>query len=305
MSISLKDKCVVITGSGRGQGREIALEMAARGAKVVVNDLGGEKDGSGADHSPADQVVAEIKKAGGTALANYDSVADFEGARRTIETCVKNFGRIDVLINCAGIGGRSFKPFWETEKEDWDRVMAVNITGTFNMCRHAAGYMVKQNSGRIINFSSPAWMGHGPNAYVASKGAVVSFTSGLALSMAVDGYNITANAIIPIAETRMSPKGGKAGWEKMFKAGQINRQIMEESCDPPPPEHVPAIVLYLATDDAANLNGQIFGASRGRVALYSWPGEFKGLYKDGVWTMEELARRIPSVFGNGYRSDRG
>ncbi len=305
MSLSLKNKCVVITGSGRGQGREIALAMAARGAKIVINDLGGAKDGTGADHVPADQVVAEIKQFGGNAVANYESVADFNGARRIIETCIYNFGRIDVLINCAGIGGRGFKPFWETEWADWDNVMNVNIDGIFNTCRHALGHMVKQNYGRIINFSSPAWLGHGPSAYTASKGAVVSLTSGIALNMAVEDYRITANVIVPIADTRMSPKGGKEAWERMYKAGQITRQILDESCDPPPPEHIPAIVMYLVTDQAANFNGQIFGASRGRVALYSWPGEYKGLYKDGVWTLEELARRIPIAFGNGYRTERG
>lgn len=305
MSISLAGKCVVITGAGRGQGREIALAMAARGAKVVVNDLGGEKDGTGADNSPADLVVSEIKQAGGQAVANYDSVADFTAARKIIETCVQSFGRIDILVNCAGIGGRGFKPFWELEKSDWDNVMAVNINGTFHTCRHALSYMVRQNSGRIINFASPAWLGHGPSAYTASKGAVVSLSLGIAMSMALEGYSITCNALIPIAETRMSPRsGGTAGWEKMYKAGFIPRQIFEESVDPPPPSHIPAAVMYLASDAGAHLNGQIIGASRGRVALYSQPSEFKGVYKEGIWTLEELAQRLPTAFGNGYLANR-
>ncbi len=305
MSISLTDKCVVITGAGRGQGREIALAMAARGAKIVVNDLGGEKDGTGADHSPADLVVAEIKQAGGQAVANYDSVADFNGAHNIIETCIRSFGRIDVLINCAGIGGRGFKPFWELEKADWDTVMDVNINGTFHTCRYALGYMVRQNYGRIINFASPAWLGHGPSPYTASKGAVVSLSLGIAMGMSLEGYHITCNALIPIAETRMSPRsGGTAGWEKMYQAGLIPRQLFEESVDPPPPSHIPAAVMYLASDAGAHLNGQIIGASRGRVALYSQPSEFKGLYKDGVWTLEELANRLPTAFGSGYPSAR-
>jgi NAD(P)-dependent dehydrogenase (short-subunit alcohol dehydrogenase family) len=304
MSISLEGKCAVITGAGRGQGREIALAMAARSARVVVNDLGGEKDGTGADRAPADKVVAEIRQAGGKAVANYDSVADFDGAKNIVETCVNNFGRIDVLVNCAGIGGRGMKPFWELEKAEWDTVMSVNINGIFNTCRHALGYMVKQNSGRIINFSSPAWLGHGGSAYTASKGAVVSLSMGIAQTMALEGYHITCNALVPIAETRMSPKGGKEGWERLYKARLINRQIYEESIDPPPPEHIPPIVMYLATDEAVNLNGQVIGASRGRVALYTRPGEFKGLYKDGVWTLEELARRLPIAFGDGYQVNR-
>lgn len=301
----LEGKCAVVTGGGRGQGREIALAMASRGVKVVVNDLGGAVDGTGADRSPADEVVAKIKKAGGVALPNYDSVADFNAAENIINTCVNSFGKIDILVNCAGIGGKRASSFWDTSKEDWDTVIAVNLNGTFNTCRHALAFMVKQKTGRIINFSSPAWLGNGASAYTASKGAVVSLTMGIAQTMAIGGYGITCNAIIPIADTRMSPRRGREGWERLYKAGLINRQIYEESCDPPGPEHIPAIVLYLSTDEAANFNGQVLGASRGRVALYSWPTEIKGLYKNGVWTLEELLERIPRTLALDLRTARG
>jgi len=279
--------------------------MAREGVKVLVNDLGGEKDGTGADHGPADEVVAEIRKAGGTAFANYDSVADFEGAAHIINDCVEGLGRIDILVNCAGIGGRRAGPFWETSKEDWDAVIAVNLNGTFNTCRHALSFMVKQNAGRIINFSSPSWLGNGAGAYTASKGAVVSLTMGIAQVMAVEGYGVTCNALVPIAETRMTPRRGRDNWERLYKAGLITRQIFEESCDPPPPEHVVAAVLYLATDEAAGINGQVIGASRGRVALYSWPTEIKGLYKDGVWTLEELAQLVPRSLVRDMRRAAG
>lgn len=305
MSNLLAGKCAVITGGGRGMGREIALAMASQGVKVVVNDLGGAVDGTGADRVPADEVVAEIKKAGGVAVANYDSVADFTAAENIINTCVRSFGRIDILVNCAGIGGKRPASFWDTNKEDWDMVIAVNLNGTFNTCRHALGHMVKQRSGRIINFSSPAWLGNGASAYTASKGAVVSLTMGIAQIMAVEGYGITCNALVPIAETRMSPRRGRANWERLYQAGLITRQIFEESSDPPGPEHVPAVVLYLATDEAAKINGQIIGASRGRVALYSWSTEIKGLYKDGVWTLEELVERIPMTLAQDLQKARG
>jgi NAD(P)-dependent dehydrogenase (short-subunit alcohol dehydrogenase family) len=293
----LEGKSAVITGAGRGQGREIALAMAREGITVVVNDLGGATDGTGADHAPADKVVAEIKQAGGTAIPNYDSVADFAGAQRMINACVGTFGRIDILVNCAGIGAPSRVPFWETTKEDWDRVIAVNLTGTFNTCRHATGHMVKQQKGRIINFSSPAWVGMIASAYGASKGGVVSLTTALALLFDMEGLDITCNSIIPIADTRMSPKRGAAGHTRQYEAGLLGRQIYEESVDPPGPEHIPAAVLFLAADEAAGVNGQVIGASRGRVALYSRPTEIKGLYKDGVWTLEELVRRFPSSLG--------
>jgi NAD(P)-dependent dehydrogenase (short-subunit alcohol dehydrogenase family) len=305
MAGPLEGKRAVITGAGRGQGREIALALARQGAKVVVNDLGGEADGTGANRGPAEQVAAEIQSAGGTAVANVESVADFDAAARIVNDCVAHFGGIDILVNCAGIGGKRAAHFWETAKQDWDTVIAVNLNGTFNMCRHALGFMVRQQKGRILNFSSPSWLGNGASAYTASKGAVVSLTMGIAQQMAVEGYGITCNAIVPIAETRMSPRRGRANWERLYKAGLINRQIFEESCDPPGTEHIPGIVLYLATDAAANINGQVFGASRGRVALYSWPTEVKGLYKDGVWTMDELARLLPGSLAAEMRRAAG
>lgn len=301
----LDGKCAVITGGGRGQGREIALAMARQGAKVIVNDLGGAVDGTSSDHAPADDVVAEIKKEGGRAIANHDSVADFSAAENIIAACIENYGRIDILVNCAGIGGRRPEKFWETSKEDWDTVIAVNLNGTFNTCRHALAQMVKQGTGRIINFSSPAWLGMGASAYTASKGAVVSLSTGIAHLMTFEGYGITCNSIIPIADTRMSPRRGGEIWERFYQAGLITRQIYEESSDPPGPEHIPAVVLYLATDEAANINGQVIGASRGRVALYSWPTEIKGLYKDGIWTPEELMELIPTTLIQGLQTKRG
>ena len=113
-------------------------------------------------------------------MANYGSVADFDAAANIIDTCIGSFGRIDILVNCAGIVGKRAPNFWETPKENWDTVIGVNLGGTFNMCRHALGFMVKQNAGRIINFSSPAWLGEGASAYTASKGGITSLTIGLA-----------------------------------------------------------------------------------------------------------------------------
>ncbi len=233
----LEGKCAVVTGAGRGMGREIALAMGKQGVKVVVNDLGGAPDGSGADRSPADQVVAEIRKGGGVAVANYDSVADFDAAANIVNSCVGNFGRIDILVNCAGIVGKGAPNFWETKKENWDTVISVNLNGTFNMSRHALAFMVKQNAGRIINFSSPAWLGAGATAYTASKGAITSLTIGLAQTLMIGGYNITCNAMVPIAATRIGPRKGPNS-DRTYKEGLINRQLYEESMDPPGPEHV-------------------------------------------------------------------
>lgn len=303
MARLLEGKCAVVTGAGRGMGREIALAMAKEGVKVVVNDLGGAPDGSGAEKGPSDEVVAEIKKAGGTALANYDSVADFNAAANIVNTCVNNFGRIDILVNCAGIVGKRAPSFWEMKKEDWDTVIAVNLNGTFNMCRHALGFMVKQRKGRIINFSSPAWLGEGASAYTASKGAITSLTIGIAQNMMLEGYDITCNAMVPIAATRIGPR--KGGSDRTYKMGLINRFLYEESLNAPGPEHVAGPVLFLSTDEAANFNGQIVGSTRGRVALYTWPTEARGIYKDGIWTLEELVKIIPTTLALDLRKTRG
>ena len=313
MAKLLGGKCAVVTGGGGGIGREVCLAMARQGVNVVVNDIGGGEDTVTLDQGPADKVVEEIKKAGGVAVANYDSVTDFEAAQRIVDTCVRSFGKIDILINCAGgsgvarsgVPGRGV-PFWESPEQEWDGGIALNLKGTFNTCRHALGHMTKQDWGRIINFTSPSWLGIFAGAYTAGKGGVVSLTLGLAQELESGGYKITCNAIAPIAATRMNP-GRRAAdmWQQLYRAGLVSRQVCDESIDPPPPEHIPPIILYLSTEQAANINGHVFGASRGRVALYSNPTEIKGLYKEGVWTLEELIDRVPSSLAQGLVNSRG
>ncbi len=306
MAKLLEGKCAIITGSGRGMGRATALLFAKYGARVVVNDLGTSTEGSGVDNTPADEVVAEIKKMGGMAIANYDNVADFSAAENIINTCVNTFGKIDILVNCAGIGDKKGVEFWETSKETWDLVIGVNLNGTFNTIRHALPHMIQQNWGRIINFSSPSWIGcTGANAYAASKGGVSALTMGMSTTLSLKGFsNITCNAIVPIAETRRTWKN-KERFEAMYKAGQITHQIFEESCDPPGPEHTPPIIVYLATEEAANITGQMIGTTRGRVALYNWPTELKGLYKEGIWTPEELIKLVPRTFAQDLKTAKG
>jgi NAD(P)-dependent dehydrogenase (short-subunit alcohol dehydrogenase family) len=307
MANLLEGKCAVVTGGGRGMGRETCLQFAKYGARVVVNDLGGSTIGEGADRSPAEEVADEIKQMGGQAVASYDNVADFAAAKNIIDTCVDNFGKIDILVNCAGIGDKLGVEFWDTSKETWDLVIGVNLTGTFNTMCHALGHMVKQKWGRIINFSSPSWMGcGGANAYGASKSGVSGLTTGLSTTLALKGFtNITCNAIVPIAKTRMNLPEGKLLWESLHKIGQITEQIYVESCDPPGPEHAPPMIVYLASEQGANITGQMIGTSRGRVALYSWPTEVKGLYKEGIWTPEELVKLVPRTFGQDLRTAKG
>jgi NAD(P)-dependent dehydrogenase (short-subunit alcohol dehydrogenase family) len=292
----LEGRSVVVAGAGRGIGREIALAFGRHGARVLVNDTGTELDGTGLDRGPAEQVVAEITRSGGMAVANSASVADFAAAGKIVDACIHEFGRIDVLVNCATIarGGQ----LWETSEEDSDAVLAVTLKGTLNTCHHALRAMMKQGTGRIINFASPSWLGvTGADAYTAAKGAVVSLTRGIASRMKLDGYSITCNAIAPIARTRLTRMGDRSMWDRSLQAGIIDRQIYEDSVDPAGPEQIPPIVLYLATDEAASVSGRVFGASRGRVALYSEPKEETGIYKEGVWTLEELVKLFPRTLG--------
>jgi NAD(P)-dependent dehydrogenase (short-subunit alcohol dehydrogenase family) len=304
MSNILQGKCAVIAGGGRGLGREVALAMAYHGAKVVVNDLGTELNGSNPNPGPADEVVNEIRKAGGTAAASFASVADFAGAQKIIDTCVREFGKIDILVNCATIarGGQ----IWETSEEDSDAVLAVTLKGTIYTCQHALVVMRKQGTGRIINFASPSWLGvTGADSYTAAKGGVVSLTRGIASRMKLEGHKITCNAIAPIGGTRLNqmrldnPEMWHEMWDKYYQAGIIDQQLYEDTIQPADPKEIAPVVCYLATDQAENISGRVFGATKGRVALYSEPEEIRGIYKDGIWTLEELMKLIPRTLARG------
>jgi NAD(P)-dependent dehydrogenase (short-subunit alcohol dehydrogenase family) len=304
MSKLLEGKCAVIAGGGRGLGRQVALAMSHHGVKVVVNDLGTELNGSNPDPGPADEVVAEITKAGGTAVASFASVADVADAKKIIDTCIKEFGKIDILVNCATIARMG--QIWESSEEDSDAVLAVTLKGTIHTCQHALIAMMRQGTGRIINFASPSWLGvTGADAYTAAKGGVVSLTRGIASRMKLEGHKITCNAIAPIGRTRLNQiadthsEKWREMWGKYYRAGIIDQQLYEDTVDPAAPEEIPPIVCYLATDQAENISGRVFGATRGRIALYSEPEEIRGIYKDGVWTLEELMKLIPRTLGRG------
>ncbi len=187
---SLAGRVAVVTGSGRGIGRGIALALAGEGASVVVNDTGGGPNGAGSDKAPANDVVEEITRQGGHATPNYDSVARFEGADRIIKTALDSFGRIDVLVNNAGISRRA--PIWEMTEDEWDAVIAVHLKGTFNCIRHASPHMMAQKYGRIVNIFSIAAFGSGTNhpPYAAAKGGVWGLTNQASRDLAPYGITI-------------------------------------------------------------------------------------------------------------------
>ena len=297
MAKHLEGKNAVVTGAARGIGRAVALELAAQGAKVVVSDLGGSKAGEGADASAADLVVEEIKKAGGFAVANGDDVTSFEGAGRIIQACVDNFGRIDILVNCAGI--LRDRMIFNMAEAEWDAVLAVHLKGMFNMVRHATPLMREQKWGRIVTTTSDAWRGApGQGNYSAAKGGIVSLTRTVAGEMGK--YNVTCNAIAPFAATRMTMDDEvKERFKRAFEAGMMNEEQYNELVNMPGPEFLAPVVAYLCTEEAAALNGKVIGCGGGRMALYSDPVEIRGLYKDhvkaGAWTVDDLVNLVPKT----------
>ena len=290
----LAGKVAIVTGSGRGIGRAHAFALAAEGAKVVVNDLGVERDGTGGSSSPADEVVAAIREQGGEAVASYGSVADFEAARGIIQTALDAFGRLDVLVNNAGI----FRDilFHEMREEDWDDIVSVHLKGTFNTCRHAVPLMMEQGYGRIVNTASSQWRNpEGRSAYGAAKGGIVSLTWDLAWEL--QNYDISVNAIAPMALTRGSVNSG--GYHDLVTGAGLVRVKQAYEQARPEPEYVSPMVVYLSSELAAGVTGRVFRVGAGKVGIYSHPTEMRTIYrnfkKDGPWPIEELKDLIPDT----------
>jgi hypothetical protein len=295
----LADRVAVVTGAGRGIGREVALALAAAGAKVVVNDYGVNVDGSAPSTGPAFEVVAEIARAGGEAVASTESVADWGSAKRIIDTAVERFGRIDVLVTCAGV--LRDRMIFNMTEDEWDTVLAVHLKGTFNCVRHACTHMREQRYGRIVTFSSGAGLFGNPGQ--ANYGAAKSAIGGLTKVAARDlgRYGVTVNAICPVAGTRMTLS------EAYLRARELRRQqgIQREDrgvadIERLDPGDIAPMVVFLASEQAAHVNGQFFLCWGSAVALLSQPRPVKTLFKgDGVWTLAELERLAPTTVLDG------
>jgi len=298
----LKGKNAVVTGAGRGLGRAMALALAAEGARLVINDPGLARDGSGQDIAPADEVVTEIKKAGGEAVANYDSVASWDSAERIIKTCIDSFGRIDILVNNAGF--LRDRMVFNMSNEEWSGVIDVMLNGAFYCSRHASGLMRAQKHGRIISITSDAWRGTvGHCNYGAAKAGIVGLTRALARELGK--YNITCNAIAPVAATRMTmDEDTKQGLKKRLEGGLLSQETYDSAMAMPKPEGITPMVVYLATDEAANINGSVFHSEAGRIAIYSEPVEIRAMHKDfntyGLFTIDELVKMVPQTLLTSY-----
>ncbi|MHB8511114.1 MAG: SDR family oxidoreductase [Actinomycetota bacterium] len=284
----LDGKIAIVTGAGRGIGRGEALLLAEQGARVVVNDVGGEWDGTGADQRPAQQVVDEIKAAGGDAVANYDDVASWDGSKAMIDQAINRWGSLDILICNAGI--LRDKMIFNMTEDDWDAVIRVHLKGHFAPAHHACSYWRAKNketgvpaNGRIVMTSSTSGIlgNAGQTNYGAAKAGIAAFAQIISLEMA--RYGVTCNAIAPAARTRMT--------ERTF--GEIKAK---GDFDEWAPENVAPLVAYLSSDQSAEITGQVFYVSGGVVRLYQgWTG-LEAAQKSSRWTPEELVDEVPKLF---------
>ena len=290
----LKDKVVVVTGAGGGIGRDFAHAMAASGASVVVNDVGASVSGEGKDAGPAQKVVDEIKAKGGTAVANTDSVAEWEAANRIVKTAIDTFGRIDVVVNNAGILRDRF--FFNMSIEEWKAVIDVHLNGSFYVARAAAAYFKSQASGRYINMTSTSGLigNFGQANYAAAKLGIVGLSKSMALDMAK--YNVTSNCISPFAWSRMI---GTIPAETPDQRARVEKLKTMETAKIAP------LAVYLASDASQSVTGQIFGVRANEIFLMSQSRPLRSVHRSEGWTPETIASHaIPAMQANFYKLDR-
>lgn len=281
----LEGKVAVVTGAGGGIGRDIALLMAKYGAQVVVNDIGTSLSGEGSDTSPAMQVVNEIEAAGGKAVASTDSVAEAESASRVIETAMDHFGRIDCVVNNAGI--LRDRIFHKMSVQEWDAVLKVHLYGSFFMSRAAAPYLKAQESGSFVHMTSTSGLigNMGQANYSAAKLGLTALSKSISLDM--QRFNVRSNCIAPFAWSRMVssiPADSAAGQSELDAIKQMV------------PGRIAPLAVYLASDDARDVNGQVFAVRNNEIFLMSQPRPVRSVHRSEGWTPETIgSHAIPAL----------
>ena len=290
----LKNKVVIVTGSGNGIGRDFALAMAARGAKLVVNDVGASVSGEGKDAGPAQKVVDEIKAKGGTAVANTDSVSEWESANRIVKTAIDSFGRIDVVVNNAGILRDRF--FFNMSVEEWKAVIDVHLNGSFYVSRAAAPYFKSQSSGRYINMTSTSGLigNFGQANYAAAKLGIAALSKSMALDMAK--FKVTSNCISPFAWSRMI---GTIPAETPDQKARVEKLKSMETAKIAP------LAVYLASEASQDVTGQIFAVRANEIFLMGQSRPLRSVHRSEGWTPESIGEQaIPAMRAQFYALDR-
>src|SRR3954447_23843332 len=294
MAKSLQDKVIIVTGAGRGIGGEIALLCAAEGAKVVVNDPGGSADGAGSSASPAEEVVEEIKKRGGTAVPNFESVAEAIPASKIVKTATDHFGRLDGVVNNAGILRDMI--FHKMSVEAFEAVIKVHLMGSFYVSHAAARIFREQESGSFVHFTSTSGLigNFGQANYAAAKLGIVGLSKSIALDMG--RFNVRSNCVSPFAWTRMigtiptETEAEKARVEKIKQMG---------------PEKIAPVCGYLLSDAAKDVSGQIFGVRMNEIFLFSQNRPLRSVQRSEGWTPQTIAEHgMPALKGSFYKLDR-
>jgi NAD(P)-dependent dehydrogenase (short-subunit alcohol dehydrogenase family) len=301
MAGRLNGRTAIVTGAGRGIGREVALLLGAEGANVVVNDYGVAVDGTQPSDGPAKDVADAIKDAGGKAIPNFDTVATVHGGESLVQAGIDAFGRLDILINVAGI--LRDRMIFNMSEEEWDSVIAVHLKGHYCTTKPAAVVFRQQRFGRIVNFSSGSGLNGNPGQanYGAAKAGVAGFTRVVARDLG--RYGVTCNAISPGAATRMTQSVTEESRQLRARAGiqapgapQASQSILASMRGP---EYVAPMTVYLCTDEAWNINGKVFAVMGGTVSLLQEEVPLRTLSKQGMWSVRELKELVPRSLMGG------
>ena len=290
----MQDKVVVVTGAGGGIGRDIALAMAAAGAKVVVNDIGTSTTGEGTDAGPAQKVVDEIKAAGGTAVANTDSVSEASSASAIVQCAVDTFGRIDGIVNNAGILRDRF--FHKMSLDEWDAVLKVHLYGSYYMSRAAANHFKEQESGALVHMTSTSGLigNLGQANYAAAKLGLTALSKSIALDMAK--FNVRSNCIAPFAWSRMIGSIPTDTPEQQARVAKIQQMT---------PNKIAPLAVYLLSDAAKEVNAQVFAVRNNEIFLMSQPRPLRSVHRSEGWTPEAIAEHgMPAMKASFVPMDR-
>lgn len=289
MSKMMEGKVVVVTGSGRGIGRDMALLMAAEGAAVVVNDLGVSVDGSESGETPAAEVVREIESRGGRAVASYDSVSDWVAAGRIVQCAMDTFGRIDVVVNNAGILRDRF--FFNMSVDEWRAVIDVHLHGSFFVSRAAAPYFKSQSSGAYVHMTSTSGLigNMGQANYAAAKLGVAALSKSIALDMR--RYNVRSNCISPFAWSRMI---GSIPTETPQQQARVEKLKKMEA------GKIAPMAVFLASDAAKEVSGQIFAVRANEIFLMSQPRPIRSVHRSEGWTPQTIAEQALPAFKSSF-----